>query len=443
MLRLINVRVNSDKTITINNPIQIRQGDFNVVKLVINPSLYIKDLSKLRGNISFKRADNKQSGQVLLTQEGDTFTYVLKDPWLVDIAGQLWFTISFDRIDKRPDSTVVVQERIYAGNASLYINPDANYTIGDYIPPTESEELHASLEYLDERVTTLEDNMLNKDFTTYPSLGWDEVENRDLVILNKIDRYGNVSQYSAEAKDLYNSVNNIRPDDEGNIELDASNIPYNNTNVSDALYNKMDASEPVLFYSEMENTQEPITEITRADYATGDQYGNNIYQTYANKTETNNELSRLEQDKQDNISVNGVGLSFNNNIISLKTSDLIFTGGFNSSGTEEKLYSVPLFEPTHYLINYYDLQGEVTGSVMISADTLLGYPINTCVSKLASYSAEGDFTEVRHFVTIQFKDNYIISGGLVKQTLTLTKSGSITHSETAKALLAKVYAIRL
>jgi hypothetical protein len=69
------------------------------------------------------------------------------------------------------------------------------------------------------------------------------------------------------------------------------------------------------------------------------------------------------------------------------------------------------------------------------------YPIKTCDSRLLSYSA-GEFTEVRYFVTIQFKDNYIISGGLVKQTLIMS-NGNITTSETPKALLAKVYAIRM
>lgn len=262
MLRLINVRVNSDKTITINNPIQLRQGEVNVAKLAINASLYINDYTNVLGFISFKRPDNKQTGQLLLTREPDNiFTYVIKDPWLVDVSGELWFTISFDKISSVGNNIPIVQERLYAGNASLYLNPDANYTVGGYLPPNDTETIMSEILSLDERVTDIEeileteiDNKLNKDFTIYPKLDWDSVENTDLVVLNKVDQQGNVTQYSAEAKDLYNSVNDLLPDEEGNIELTADDIPYNNTNVGDELTrleeDKISKIENVVYYGD-------------------------------------------------------------------------------------------------------------------------------------------------------------------------------------------------
>ena len=345
MLRLINVRVNSDKSITITNPIQLRQGDVNVVKLVINASLYLEDYTNILGFISFKRPDNKQTGQLLLTREPDnTFTYVIKDPWIVDVAGQLWFTISFDKVIDVQNNQPVVQERMYMGNSSLYVNPDANYTVGNYLPPNDTEIILSLLNEVGDKVTVLEDQLpekLNKDFTTYPKLDWDTVENTDLVVLNKVDQYGNVTQYSAEAKDLYNSVNDILPNEDGNIELVAEDIPYYDSNVAEELSRldetKLDASDRVVYYEEIEEINEPVITVTKADFAVADEDGRNIVGTYSTKEETENlilgvnntianintsigelstDISNLDTNKQDNISVNN-SLLFANNQLSI------------------------------------------------------------------------------------------------------------------------------
>lgn len=297
MLRLINIRVNANKTITINNPIQLRQGDYNVAKLVINPSLYFTDNYDVIGTISFKRADNKQTGNLLLSKEqGNLFTYPLNDPWLTDIAGELWFTITFDRVIRMESGVPVVKERLYAGNASLYINPDANYTVGNYIQPTDVENLQLQIDELTTNFGNVDaniDSKLNKDFTTYPTLDWETVENTDLVILNRVDSEGNVTQYNAEAKDLYTTINGIMPDDNGNIDLNASDIPYNNTNVETALNDRVKTSDKVVYYEELQDINEPFINVTRADYAIGDGNGNNIVNTYATKTELTSATSEL------------------------------------------------------------------------------------------------------------------------------------------------------
>ncbi len=297
MLRLIHLKVQSNKTITINNPIQLRQGDYNVAKLVINPSLYFTDNYDVIGTISFKRADNKQTGNLLLSKEqGNLFTYPLNDPWLTDIAGELWFTITFDRVIRMGSGVPVVKERLYAGNASLYINPDANYTVGNYIQPTDVENLQLQIDELANNFGNVDaniDSKLNKDFTTYPTLDWETVENTDLVILNRVDSEGNVTQYNAEAKDLYTTINGIMPDDNGNIDLNASDIPYNNTNVETALNDRVKTSDKVVYYEELQDINEPFINVTRADYAIGDGNGNNIVNTYATKTELTSATSEL------------------------------------------------------------------------------------------------------------------------------------------------------
>lgn len=395
MLRLINIRVNSDKTLTVNNPIQLRQGDINVAKLVINTSLYLNDYTNVLGFISFKRPDNKQTGQLLLTREPDnTFTYVIKDPWIVDVAGQLWFTISFDKVIDVQNGQPVVQERMYLGNASLYINPDANYTVGNYLPPNDTEAILSVLNEVEDKVSILEQQLpekLNKDFTTYPKLDWDSVENTDLVVLNKIDEHGNVSQYSAEAKDLYNSVNDILPNEDGNIELVADDIPYYDSNVAEELSRldetKLDASDRVVYYEEIEEINEPVITVTKADFAVADEDGRNIVGTYSTKEETENlilgvnntitnintsigelttDISNLDTNKQDNISVNN-SLLFTNNQLSINknytASELIFNGSINNTSSNADTLSTASFTPTHLLVIYNDYS--VTGGQII------------------------------------------------------------------------------
>jgi hypothetical protein len=427
VLRLINITIKQNKTITINNPIQIRQGDFNVAKLVIDPSQYMADLTSIRGNISFKRADNKQSGQIVLTREGNLFTYVLKDPWLVDIAGQLWFTISFDRIINDE-----VQERLYAGNASLYINPDANYVVGDFIAPTSAEQIYDHIEELYEQTAS----KLNKDFRTYSKLDWDTVEDTDLIALNRVDSEGNVTQHYAEAKDLYNSVNGILPDEEGNIELDANDIPYGNINVGEALDNKININDDVVYYSEIEQTYEPVINVTRADYSDNDGEGNNIVETYATKQQlnvTNTNVENLQREKQDYLRVTP-GLKINNSVLSLDFCELLFNGAL--SDMTDNTYTSPTNAPTHYLICYNDILGENGGSQIIEAGTYSMHAVD-------AYPVGDSLSEIRFYLTIQMDSNNIIRGNYIRQQRNVTTSGTITGTSESKPISVKLYALRL
>ena len=479
MLRLINVRVNSDKSITITNPIQLRQGDVNVVKLVINASLYLEDYTNILGFISFKRPDNKQTGQLLLTREVDnTFTYVIKDPWIVDIAGQLWFTISFDKVIDVQNNQPVVQERMYAGNSSLYINPDANYTVGNYLPPNDTEAILSLINEVGDKVSILEEQLpekLNKDFTTFPKLDWDSVENTDLVVLNKVDQYGNVTQYSAEAKDLYNSVNGLLPDEDGNIELTANDIPYEGTNVGSELsrleQGKLDSTDRVVYYEEIAPIDEPVLTVTRADYATSDGDGNNIVDTYATKTELSNvsntlsssisqnvqtinttlgelntDISNLNNNKQDNISVNN-SLIFENNQLSLNknytVSELIFNGSINNTSSNASNLSTASFNPTHLLVIYNDYA--ITGGQII--DTV-GGSIRSANVVLDSYEyGTGNDNYQQSYYDININVNYNtkkIYGNSKWKTMYYSHNAGITGVNTStNPITVKVYALNI
>jgi hypothetical protein len=474
MLRLINVRVNSDKSITITNPIQLRQGDVNVVKLVINASLYLEDYTNLLGFISFKRPDNKQTGQLLLTREPDnTFTYVIKDPWIVDISGQLWFTISFDKIARIENGTPIVQERMYSGNSSLYIHPDANYTVGNYLPPNDTEAILSLINEVGDKVSILEEQLpekLNKDFTTYPKLDWDSVEDTDLVVLNRVDANGNVTQYNAEAKDLYNTVNEIMPNEEGNIELDANDIPYDNTNVGLELERletkKININEKVVYYEEIADINEPVITVTRADFAVADEDGRNIVDTYSTKEETENQIlnvntsitnintsigeletdiSNLDTNKQDNISVNN-SLNFSNNELSLNknytASELIFNGTINNTSSNASTMSTATFTPTHLLIIYNDYA--IRGGTIVD----LNGEFRSSDCRLDSYQYGGDNDNYQQsYYDLNIIVNYStrkIYGSSKWTTLYYSHNSGITGvNQSTNGINVKVYAINI
>jgi hypothetical protein len=463
MLRLINIRVNANKSLTIHNPIKIRQGDFNTVKLVIDTSLYLKDNFNVLGFISFKRPDNKQIEGIALKYEGNSaYSFVIRDPWLVDISGQLWFTINFDKISRVENGKLVVQERIYAGNTSLMIEPDANYTVGDYLPATNYEELNERMNTLSENINTNAENIdtkLNKDFTTYPKLDWETVEDTDLVVLNRVDSEGNVTQYNAEAKDLYNSVNNIFPNEDGNIDLNSSDIPYNNTNVETALNDRVKISDKVVYYEEIQDINEPFINVTRADYAVGDGNGNNIVDTYATIESVNSSISSingeidtltmdvsdLNQNKQDNLSVNN-SLNFSNNELSLNknytASELIFNGTINNTSSNASTMSNATFTPTHLLIIYNDY--EITGGQIVD----LNGRIRSSNCRLDSYEyGTGNNNYQQSYYDLNIVVNYNtrkIYGSSKWTTLYYSDNSGITGvNQSTNGINVKVYAINV
>lgn len=332
MLKTIQVKINADSSISANYPYNIYQGEINKNKFVIDPHLVIQDLSNVVGYIGFKRSDNQKSGLVPMEKQADgTFTYVIKDYWTLNLADKVWYTIKFCRTDS---TNANVEYQLYVGNSFFTVEPLADYILGDDIPPDTvtilQNEIDTKLDAdggtatnltiesgtIDENVNvgetsgnhvvgikdvesidTLEnyydkdttddkiDAKLNKDFTTYEKLEWEEVDNDDLVILNKIE--GGVSTpYYAEAKDLYNSVNDIRADEEGNIEITGSDIPVSETNtdsIEDELHKKVN-------YSVSGIATVPTLTVNYAEYANKDADGNVITSTYVTKS-TNQDIT--------------------------------------------------------------------------------------------------------------------------------------------------------
>ena len=336
MLKNIPVKINSDKSITANYPYKIYQGEINTVRFVINPSLVISDVSNVVGYIGFKRSDNQKSGFVPLKKEQDgTYTYVIKDYWTLNLANKVWYTIKFVSIDG--DNKLEYQ--LYAGNSSFVVNPLADYFIGDDVPPDTSTILQEQIDDLQEQINnnaTNIDSKLNKEFNTYPKLDWDTVENSDIVALNRINQDGTVTQYYAEAEDLYNSVNDIKPNEDGNIQITGEDITINsisNITIDEELNLKVNKSEPLVYYRDSSlPITEPTVVVTNSEYATraiNDQNGNNIVNTYATKNEVleiesniNEDISNL-QNYIDNNSNNRAELIWSGTLFNVSNGDTI------------------------------------------------------------------------------------------------------------------------
>lgn len=416
MLKNTLIKINADKSITANFPYKIYQGEINTHKFIIDPSLVINDTSNVVGFIGFRRADNQKSGFVPLKKEEDgTFTYVIKDYWTLNLVGKVWYTIRFSSVDG--DNKLEYQ--LYVGNSSFPVNPLADYILGDDIPPDTATDLQNEIDNLQERINTNESNIdskLNKEFNTYPKLDWDTVENSDIVALNRINQDGTVTQYYAEAEDLYNSVNDIKPNEDGNIELTGEDIKVSSTNnksIDEEFNLKVNKSEPLVYYRDNSlPIQEPMISIYRAeiaDRATADANGNNIVNTYSTKTELNNIEYNLNEDianlnstlsqdisdtqtlitnlsnsvsqnyatkteltnglnsKQDTLTA-GTGIEILNNIISSTVegvkSELVYSGDISSSWVN--FQSNPTFTPKHYIVEYSGNQH--TGSQILRPD---------------------------------------------------------------------------
>lgn len=429
MLKNTLIKINADKSITANFPYKIYQGEINTHKFIIDPSLVINDVSNVVGFIGFRRADNQKSGFVPLKKETDgTFTYVIKDYWTLNLVGKVWYTIRFSSIDG--DNKLEYQ--LYVGNSSFPVNPLADYILGDDIPPDTATDLQNQIYNLQEQINTNTssiDSKLNKEFNTYPKLDWDDVENTDIVALNRVNLDGTVTQYYAEAEDLYNSVNNIRPNEDGNIELTGEDIKVSSTNnksIDEELDLKVGVSEPLVYY---QDSSLPITEptivVTNADYATraiNDQNGNNIVNTYATKTEVNNLNDSLSQDISDNqtlitnlsnsvsqnyatknelnlkqdILTTGTGIQISNDVISCTLegvkSELVYSGNLNSQ-TSVNFQTNPTFTPKHFLIEY--AYNSKYGSVILTSGNTATLDFSELIDASSSY------------MSIQFDSIYI------------------------------------
>lgn len=274
MLKNIQVKINSDNSITANYPYKIYQGEINKNKFVVNPSLILTNLDNVVGYIGFKRSDNQKSGFIPMEKQADgTFTYIIKDYWTLNIPSKVWFTIKFVRTTNDNEN---VEFQIYSGNSYFTVNPLADYVIGDDIPP--------------DAATILSNSKLNKDFTTYPKLEWEEVDNDDLVILNKVED-GVITPYYAEAKDLYTTVNNIHADEEGNIDITAENIPVSSTNPT-SIKSELDKK---VEYTTNEIITVPAVYVYHAEYADKDGSGNVITSTYLTKSEASDIYATKEE----------------------------------------------------------------------------------------------------------------------------------------------------
>lgn len=116
---------------------------------------------------------------------------------------------------------------------------------------------------------------LEKNFSTadYETFDWDTLDDNEYVPINK-NVNGVVTAGKARLKDLYNKVNNIEAV-EGNIAINAENIPYKETNVKEYLDN-------AVYISKIEETGTPIM-LGTSERAICDKDGNEINLIYARK----------------------------------------------------------------------------------------------------------------------------------------------------------------
>lgn len=397
MLKNTFIKINADKSITENFPYKIYQGEINTHKFIIDPSLVINDTSNVVGYIGFKRIDNQKSGFVPLKKEQDgTFTYVIKDYWTLNLVGKVWYTIKFVSVSGNNQ----LEYQLYAGNSSFTVNPLADYILGDDLPPDTSTILQEQIDNLQEQINDNASNIdskLNKEFNTYPKLNWEDVDNKDIIALNRVNQDGTVSQYYAEAEDLYNTVNNIRADGDGNIQITGEDININSTSnitIDEEISLKVNKSEPLVYYQDSSlPIQEPMISIYRAeiaDRAVADGNGNNIINTYSTKSEletTNNAISSINSSIENlNSSINDVNNSLsdindslsedisnvqtqvtnlstsitNNYDTSLEVDNKLNTRALKSvlvysgqaSSTWVDFQTIPSFTPKHYIVEY-------------------------------------------------------------------------------------------
>lgn len=391
MLKNIPVKINADKSITANYPYKIYQGEINTVRFVVDPSLVISDTPDVVGHIGFKRIDNQKSGFVPLKKEQDgTYTYTIKDYWTLNIVGKVWYTIKFVSVDG--DNKLEYQ--LYAGNSSFVVNPLADYVIGDDIPPDTSTILQEQIDDLQEQINTNESNInskLNKEFNTYPKLNWEDVDNKDIVALNRINQDGTVSQYYAEAEDLYTTVNGIRADGDGNVQITGENINVNSTSnitIDEEFNLKVNKSEPLVYYSD---TSYSITTL------------NDIMSS----------------------TVEGV------------KSELVYSGTVTSNNSP--FNSVPSFTPKHYIIEY--TSNSQKGVMLLSEDS----DNNSSVSYFSQIvPVSVDYFEIRFYEFNISIDNNTVRGFSELRTLTWSNNSfsELTNSSTSD-LDIKVYAINI
>ena len=497
MLKNIPVKINADKSITANYPYKIYQGEINTVRFIIDPSLVISDISDVVGYIGFKRSDNQKSGFVPLKKEQNgTYTYVIKDYWTLNIANKVWYTIKFVSVDG--DNKLEYQ--LYAGNSSFMVNPLADYFIGDDIPPDASTILQEQIDDLQEQINNNVTNInskLNKEFNTYPKLEWDDVENTDIVALNRINQDGTVSQYYAEAQDLYNTVNNIKPDENGNIELTGQDINISsnsNTTITQELNNKIDVSSPVVYYADSSlPVIDPMISVYQAEIANravGDEYGNNIANTYATKSELTSTQSNLNQNisnlnqslnqeisdlndtlsedistvqtqvtnlgtsisqtyatkqeltnglnnKQDNLTA-GTGINISNNVISSTVegvkSELVYSGEL-SSQTYTSFQTNPTFTPKHYLVEYSNNQD--WGSVILGNGNTAGLSFSELTN-----SGSGYYDQVFRKIHIGVNNNQC-RAWCTNKSMTYTQNEGYSFNTYTESVYIKVYAINI
>ena len=490
MLKNTIIKINSDKSITANYPYKFYQGEINTHKFIIDPSLVINDTSNVVGFIGFRRSDNQKSGFVPLERQQDgTYTYIIKDYWTLNIPNKVWYTIKFASISG--DNKLEYQ--LYAGNSSFPVNPLADYILGDDVTPDTSSSLQYEIDELRDLISTNADNIdtkLNKEFNTYQKLEWDDLENTDVIALNRINQDGTVSQYYAEAEDLYTSVNDIKADENGNIEITGEDIKVsyeNNNTITEELDLKVKYSDPVVYYRDVSlPVTEPIITVYEAEIANkaiADANGNDIVDTYATKNDLNslsqdllqdisdlndslsgdisdtqtqitnlstsisqnyaskNDLSNGLNGKQDNLTA-GTGIQILNNIISSTVegvkSELVYNGTLTTNNVS--FQTNPTFTPKHYIVEYVGNQHYGTQIVRPDISTDLQF---VDLSGFQNGTTENAMFDI-NFYSIRFtvSNSYVASGSLFNKNMYHDSSGYTFRTETMN-ISARIYAINI
>lgn len=274
-LKKIQFKVYADKTINRIVPYTIKQGEINEYNIVLDPTLLIPAGSGYTCYIKFKRPNNTKSGDILMTYNNNgLYSYVIKDDWVLNCQGKLSITFEARRTVNNEVTSILL------GNTFLYVSPNADYTEYAALPPDNITILN---ERIDSEVSTLNDkidanyddlsvNKLNRNFTTYEELDWENLQPTDKLVINRPItnelNESDVEVYYADVDDLYNSVNGVDADSTGNISIDGNDIPYdsndsitdkinslqeqvtsNDSDIADLDTNKVNKSDPVTYYA--------------------------------------------------------------------------------------------------------------------------------------------------------------------------------------------------
>lgn len=221
---IIPITQRPDGSLSINlRNIHIRQGDYDLYQLSYTSNTdYSGYEPAVKIEVAFRRKDGQQTGWLPLTNIAkQTYKLDLKSRWFTNIAGNLYMTFRAKQV-----SASNVDLILHTNSITLPIEPTAQFNpVEDLLPSSADwiiQDYTSQLISVRGRLTDLENNKLDSDFSTYSEDA--ELSGREVIAINDTD--GSVKTIKSSL--LINNVetvNNILPDANKNITITGSDIP--------------------------------------------------------------------------------------------------------------------------------------------------------------------------------------------------------------------------